>query len=115
MDNYFVWYAHGESLPTHDVGQCSNPLSSQRVRQRIDSEMAQDINDDLGEYTRYEQMVMESMHHNIDTYYQQGPQDPNQSAEKFYTMLRLANEPLWDGSEKASTLCTTTRLLNWKS
>lgn len=19
MDNYFVWYAHGESLPTHDV------------------------------------------------------------------------------------------------
>ena len=30
-------------------------------------------------------------------------------------MLNQVSEPLWDGSKKASTLSTATRLLNWKS
>ncbi|KAI3793061.1 hypothetical protein L1987_35673 [Smallanthus sonchifolius] len=90
----------------NDVGQCSNPVPSQHVGQDTDDE-------DLGEYSGYDQMVMESMHQNHHPYYHQGEQDPNQTAETFYTMLRQANEPLWDGSD-ASTL-SATRLLNWKS
>ncbi|XP_076909856.1 uncharacterized protein LOC143567279 [Bidens hawaiensis] len=107
MKNYQIWYSHGESFPTEDVGQCSNPIPFLRV--------GQDPDDDLGEYTGYDQMVMESMQQNDHPYYQQEPQDPNKIAETFYTMLEQANEPLWGGSEKASTLATTTRLLNLKS
>ncbi|KAJ0874227.1 putative Transposase-associated domain-containing protein [Helianthus annuus] len=96
MDDYKVWYAHGESFRTQDVGRCSNHIPSQH--------MGQDNDEDLGEYAEYNEMVMESMH-----------QDPNQTATTYYTMLSKANEPLWPGSEKASTLSTVTRLLNWKS
>ncbi|KAJ0790073.1 putative Transposase-associated domain-containing protein [Helianthus annuus] len=97
MDNYKVWYAHGESFSTQDVGQCSNPVPSQHA--------GQDTDDNLGEYTEYNQMVMESMPH----------QEPNQTAQAYYTILSQANEPLWDGCKNASTLSTVTRLLNWKS
>ncbi|XP_076907510.1 uncharacterized protein LOC143563991 [Bidens hawaiensis] len=89
------------------VGQCLNPIPCLRV--------GQDPDDDLSEYTEYDQMVIESMHQNNQPYYLQGPQDPNKIAETFYTMLEQANEPLWGGSEKASTLDTTTKLINLKS
>ncbi|KAI3712371.1 hypothetical protein L1987_70925 [Smallanthus sonchifolius] len=85
-DGYKVWDLHGESFNTQDVGQCSNPVPSQHVGQDTDDE-------DLGEYTGYDQIVMESMHQNHHPYYHQGQQDPNQTAETFYTMLRQANEP----------------------
>ncbi|KAK9063103.1 hypothetical protein SSX86_016973 [Deinandra increscens subsp. villosa] len=107
VDDYKVWYLHGESLHTQDVGQCSNPLPSSVARQ--------DVDDDHGQYNGYEEMVMETMHQSHHPYYQQEPQDPNQTAKKFYTMLSQANEPLWIGSENASTLSIATRLLNWKS
>ncbi|KAD2806026.1 hypothetical protein E3N88_39403 [Mikania micrantha] len=55
------------------------------------------------------------MHQNYHSYYQQEPQDPNQTAESFYTMLRQVNEPLYAGSKNAKTLSTATRLLHWKS
>ncbi|XP_021991209.1 uncharacterized protein LOC110887964 [Helianthus annuus] len=96
MKDYLVWYAHGESDEPMDVGQCSNPKPSQHV--------GQDVDEDLGEYTEFDQMIMECMH-----------QDPNKKAQAFYHMLEQANEPLWEGAKDASTLSATTRLLNWKS
>ncbi|KAJ0824636.1 putative Transposase-associated domain-containing protein [Helianthus annuus] len=96
MKDYQLWYAHGESEEPMGVDQCSNPIPSQHV--------GQDVVEDIGEYTEYDQMVMECMH-----------QDPNQEAHAFYRMLEQANEPLWEGCKDASTLSITTRLLNWKS
>ncbi|XP_021979528.1 uncharacterized protein LOC110875634 [Helianthus annuus] len=96
VEDYKVWYVHGESFRTQDMGRCSNPVLSQQV--------GQDNVEDVGEYTEYEETVMESMH-----------QDPNENAKAFYTMLSQANQPLWPGSENANILSTVTRLLNWKS
>ncbi|KAD5803399.1 hypothetical protein E3N88_14759 [Mikania micrantha] len=107
VDDYKVWYVHGESLHKQDMGQCSNSVPFRCVDQEAD--------EDLGEYTGYDQMIMEGMHQNHHPYYHQGPQNPNQTAKTFYTMLNQANEPLWDGSKNASTLSTATSLLNWKS
>ncbi|KAK9050828.1 hypothetical protein SSX86_030202 [Deinandra increscens subsp. villosa] len=115
MPDYWVWYAHGETFPKQDVGQCSNPMPSHDLSHHTDYISTEDNDDDLGDYTGYDQMVMESMHQNHHPYYHQQRQEPNQTAEAFYTMLGQADEPLWAGSEKASTLSTTTRLLNWKS
>ncbi|CAI9283331.1 unnamed protein product [Lactuca saligna] len=109
MEDYMFWYAHGELYPTQEIGQCSI------------SEPAQDNDEGVGDNRRYEQMIIESMHQPEAPYYQQAPycqqakQNPNQSAQTFYKMLNQVSEPLWDGSKKASTLSTTTRLLNWKS
>ncbi|KAL4582138.1 hypothetical protein LXL04_006679 [Taraxacum kok-saghyz] len=47
MGNYSIWYAHGETFPTHEVGECSNPIPSQHVGQHIDHEMAQDIDGEM--------------------------------------------------------------------
>ncbi|KAI3741962.1 hypothetical protein L1987_59641 [Smallanthus sonchifolius] len=109
MEDYQLWDVHGELYPDEaiNVGYCSKSLPSQH--------MGQDVDEDLGEYTGYDQMVMEGMHQNHDPYYQQGPQDPNQRANAFYNMLNQANEPLWEGAKDASTLSITTKLLNWKS
>ncbi|KAI3784220.1 hypothetical protein L1987_43315 [Smallanthus sonchifolius] len=76
---------HDEAM---DVDQCSNPIPSLHVGQD------EDADEDLGEYTGYDQMVMEGMPQNDDPYYQQGPQDPNQRAEAFYKMFEQANAPL---------------------
>ncbi|KAI3520702.1 hypothetical protein L1887_10152 [Cichorium endivia] len=103
MDNYLLWFAHGELYPTIEVGQSSNP------------EMTHDVDYDVLDYPRYEQMVIEAIHQPEVPYYQQTPQDPNQSAQAFYNLVKQASEPLWDGSNKASILSATTRLLNWKS
>ncbi|KAD6452956.1 hypothetical protein E3N88_07661 [Mikania micrantha] len=105
VDDYKVWYLHGESFNTKDVGQCSNPLPSQHA--------GQDIVDDQGEYTEYEQMVMDNMYQNHHSYYQQEQQDPNKTAETFYTMLKHANEPLWlwdsEAWRKKSTIAKSNR------
>lgn len=106
MNNYSVWYAHGELHSIREVGQCSNPSNP---------ETTQDIDDDVGDRPRYEQMVIESMHQHEVPYYEPTPQDPNERAQTFYNMVKQASEPLWDGCKKASTLSTTTRLLNWKA
>ncbi|XP_076956392.1 uncharacterized protein LOC143631536 [Bidens hawaiensis] len=109
MKDYQLWHAHGERYPDEamDIDECSNPVLSQHV--------GDDADEDLGEYTGYDEMVMEGMHQNHDSYYQQGSQDPNQRAEAFYKMFEQANEPLWEGAKQASTLSVTMRLLNWKS
>ncbi|CAH1428434.1 unnamed protein product [Lactuca virosa] len=107
VKDYSIWHAHGELYPTQEIGQSSNPIPSQV--------MAQEINNHVGDFPRYQQMVIESMYGPEVPYYQQGPQHPNQSAQTFFKLVNQANEPLWDGSLKASTLSTTTRLLNWKS
>ncbi|XP_052626528.1 uncharacterized protein LOC111904448 [Lactuca sativa] len=105
MEDYMFWYAHGELYPTQEIGQCSI------------SETAQDNDEGVGDYRRYEQMIIESMHQPEAPYYQQAPycqqakQNPNQSARTFYKMLNQVSEPLWDGSKKASTLSTTTSLI----
>ncbi|KAL4578286.1 hypothetical protein LXL04_014407 [Taraxacum kok-saghyz] len=106
MGNYSIWYAHGESFPTHEVGECSNPIPSQHVGQRIDHEMAQDIDGEM------DQDIDCGMDQDTDS---EMDQDPNQTAEAFYALLRQSDVLLWDGFEKASKLSTTTRLLNWKS
>ncbi|XP_076892266.1 uncharacterized protein LOC143543947 [Bidens hawaiensis] len=95
MKDYQQWYAHGESDEPIDMGQCSNSRVSQHA--------GQDADEDLGEYTGYDQMVMECIN-----------QQPNKKARTFYNMLEQANKPLWDGSKDASTLSATTELLNWK-
>ncbi|CAH1412145.1 unnamed protein product [Lactuca virosa] len=77
--------------------------------------MAQEIDKDVSDFPRYQQMVIETMYGPDVPYYQQGLQHPNQSAQTFFKLVNQATEPLWDGSLKASTLSTTTRLLNWKS
>ncbi|KAM0013959.1 putative Transposase-associated domain-containing protein [Helianthus debilis subsp. tardiflorus] len=96
VEDFKVWYVHGESFSTQDMGRCSNPVLSQHV--------GRDNDEDVGEYTEYEEMVIESMH-----------QDPNENTKAFYTMLSQPNQPLWPGSENASILSTATRLLNWNS
>ena len=106
MGNYSIWYAHGESFPTHEVGECSNPIPSQHVGQRIDHEMAQDIDGEM------DQDIDCGMDQDTDS---EMDQDPNQTAEAFYALLRQSDVLLWDGFEKASKLSTTARLLNWKS
>ncbi|KAL4592238.1 hypothetical protein LXL04_005226 [Taraxacum kok-saghyz] len=106
MGNYSIWYAHGETFPTHEVGECSNPIPSQHVGQHIDHEMAQDIDGEM------DQDIDCGMDQDTDS---EMDQDPNQTAEAFYALLRQSDVLLWDGFEKASKLSTTTRLLNWKS
>ena len=114
MENYSVWYAHGESFHTHEVGECSNPLPSQHVVQGINHEMAQDIDDEMDQDIEDEmdQDIDEEMPQDIDD---EIPQDPNQTATTFYSLLRQSDVVLWDGPETDSRLSMTTSLLNWKS
>ncbi|KAI3724803.1 hypothetical protein L1987_64570 [Smallanthus sonchifolius] len=53
MEDYQLWDVHGELYPDEaiNVGYCSKSLPSQH--------MGQDVDEDLGEYTGYDQMVME--------------------------------------------------------
>ncbi|CAI9284978.1 unnamed protein product [Lactuca saligna] len=110
MKNYSLWHAHGELYPTQEMRQCSNPIATQHEGQCSNTETAPDM-----DYRRYEEMVIETMHQPKAFYYQQTPQQPNLEAQKFYKILKQASEPLWDGCTNASTLSTTTRLLDWKS
>ncbi|CAI9276428.1 unnamed protein product [Lactuca saligna] len=103
MNGYSLWYLHGEKYPTLEIGRCSNP------------ETGQHIDNDFGDYRRYEEMVIESMHQPEASYYQQIAHDPNLEDQNFYKILKQASEPLWDGCTKTSTLPATTRLLDWKS
>ncbi|CAH1435019.1 unnamed protein product [Lactuca virosa] len=88
IEDYMFWYAHGELYPTQENGQCSNP------------ETSQDNDEGVGDYHRYEQMIIESMHQPEAPYSQQAPyfqqvqQNPNQSAQTFYKMLNQVSEPL---------------------
>ncbi|KAL4581922.1 hypothetical protein LXL04_006456 [Taraxacum kok-saghyz] len=107
MKDYSLWYAHGELYSTQGIGRSSNPIPSKH--------MAQEVDDGVGEFPRYEEMVIESMHQPEAPYYQQGSQHPNEPAQTFFHLMNQASEPLWDGCQKASTLSVTTGLLNWKS
>ncbi|KAL4583836.1 hypothetical protein LXL04_008421 [Taraxacum kok-saghyz] len=107
MKDYSLWYAHGELYSTQGIGRSSNPIPSKHV--------AQEVDDGVGEFPRYEEMVIESMHQPDAPYYQQGTQHPNKSTQTFFHLMNQASEPLWDECQKASTLSATTGLLNWKS
>lgn len=72
MKDYSIWHEHSELYPTQEIGQSSNPIPSQL--------MAQEINNDVCDFPRYQQMVIERMNGPEVPYYQQGPQHPNQSA-----------------------------------
>ncbi|KAD7117250.1 hypothetical protein E3N88_04518 [Mikania micrantha] len=108
MKNYLIWYKHGESLPTQDMGQCSktaNDLGD--VGHHIDHVASQKNADNLCDFIGYDQMTRENIHQNHHPYYQQYQQDPNQVAQEFYIMLEQANKPLWVGSTKASNSLPT--------
>jgi hypothetical protein len=94
MEGYTNWILHGEdqwgessstSTAHHEETKTRNPY----VDMVIDA-MDDDLTDDLEE-------------------------DPNPSASKIYSLLRDANEPLWDGCLKHSKLSAVTQLLNLKS
>jgi hypothetical protein len=94
MEGYTNWILHGEdqwgesssaSTSHHEETETRNPY----VDMVIDA-MDDDLSEDLEE-------------------------DPNPSASKIYSLLRDANEPLWDGCLKHSKLSAVTQLLNLKS
>ncbi|XP_076947541.1 uncharacterized protein LOC143619517 [Bidens hawaiensis] len=108
MPRYYTWCEHGETS-THEVGHSPTTRKS--------------ISDDDNDGCR--QMVLDSMyasgydpktHSNLDSNNFEGDAH-NSEAMRFYDMLQVADEPLWEG-EKAtdcSKLQSATSFLNWKS
>jgi len=62
----------------------------------------------------YVDMVIDAMDDDLSED-QNLDEDPNPPASKFYTLLRDADEPLWDGCHKHTKLSPISQLLNLKS
>ncbi|XP_076885659.1 uncharacterized protein LOC143535231 [Bidens hawaiensis] len=100
MPLYYTWCEHGETS-THNVGQSST------VR-----EVVSDDNDGC------RQMVIDSMYSSsFDPTAHSNTFEgdiPNSEAKGFYDMLKVVDEPLWEGAN-CSKLQSITSFLNWKS
>ncbi|XP_011073575.1 uncharacterized protein LOC105158490 [Sesamum indicum] len=93
---YNIWYAHGESLNTRDdVGGSS---TAPHV-----------------ETSRYRTMVMDAIGHEFSSDFTCAEQLPNPEAQKFFNLLKYADEPLWDGCKNHTKLSAVAQLLSIKS
>ncbi|KAL2231065.1 UNVERIFIED_CONTAM: hypothetical protein Sindi_1700900 [Sesamum indicum] len=93
---YNIWYAHGESVNTRDdVGGSS---TAPRV-----------------ETSRYRTMVMDAIGHEFSSNFTCAEQLPNPEAQKFFNLLKDADEPLWDGCKNHTKLSAVAQLLSIKS
>ncbi|KAK9079957.1 hypothetical protein SSX86_001632 [Deinandra increscens subsp. villosa] len=81
VDDYKVWHLHGESFDTQDVGQCSNPIGSQHA--------GEDTDDNHGDYSGYDQMVMESLFQTQHPYYRKQSSERAQKAGENITQKHL--------------------------
>ncbi|XP_020550342.1 uncharacterized protein LOC110012142 [Sesamum indicum] len=93
---YNIWYAHGESVNTRDdVGGSS---TAPQV-----------------ETSRYRTMVMDAIGHEFSSNFTCAEQLPNPEAQKFFNLLKDADEPLWDGCKNHTKLSAVAQLLSIKS
>ena len=105
---YKNWTVHGEPYDTDNmVGPSSGGIS--RV-----------VNDE-GDANPYRNMVLDAMRDD-DAYYNDKvcsnvviEEPPNLEASNFFKLLKVAEEPLWDGCTKQSKLSACVQLLNMKS
>lgn len=104
---YTVWLAHGESYrstASTAQGKTVNEESSRR---------------DGGIGMRY--MVFDAAGPNFDWNYNEDEhfgsnyQEPNHDAHRLYKLLNDADEPLWNGCTRHSTVSAVSQLLNIKS
>ncbi|RDX90085.1 hypothetical protein CR513_28087, partial [Mucuna pruriens] len=97
MDDYINWIIHGED-------QWGDNSSTSIVHdEKVDTR------------NPYVDMVIDVTGNQLNSKDQDLEEDPNPSALKFYTLLRDADEPLWDECHKHTKLSTVTQLLNLKS
>lgn len=98
---YTTWDTHGELRRTYHAEECSGSRDEE----------------DRGMRT----MVVDAAGPNFDWGFDgdehQGyrEQPPNPSAQKFFDLLKDANEPLWEGCERHTRLSAVSQLLNIKS
>nr|GMD55942.1 uncharacterized protein LOC109168299 [Ipomoea batatas] len=98
VSDYYVWRFHGEANLRVDVDQDVGAPS------QIASEEASNA---------YHTMVMDAAgpEFNVDEI----EELPNPEAQKFYDMLKAADQELWPGSKKHSQLSVVARLMSLKS
>nr|GMD78557.1 uncharacterized protein LOC109168299 [Ipomoea batatas] len=98
VSDYYVWRFHGEANLRVDVDQDVGAPS------QIASEEASNA---------YHTMVMDAAgpEFNVDEI----EESPNPEAQKFYDMLKAADQELWPGSKKHSQLSVVARLMSLKS
>nr|GLL21135.1 uncharacterized protein LOC109179592 [Ipomoea trifida] len=98
VSDYYVWRFHGEANLRVDVDQDVGAPS------QIASEEASNA---------YHTMVMDAAgpEFNVDEI----EESPNPEAQKFYDMLKAADQELWPGSKKHSQLSVIARLMSLKS
>ena len=93
MLSYTHWYAHGEVAPI------------EHPQQTI-------VDEDYNEFDGVQQMAMDQNVPGASNTWDE--QDPNPHAQKFYSMLEAAGQPLWEGC-RFSSLEVAARFLNWKA
>ncbi|CAN6547389.1 unnamed protein product [Malus baccata var. baccata] len=94
IKNYTIWYLHGED--ENDETDESNSDSDSDGSENDVINMEQD----------------DDMHGLVE---EGCPQDPNRDAEKFYKLLKEAEQPLYDGCKSYSNLSFVVNLLHIKS
>ena len=92
MENYYEWLSHGERV---SKGSTSSPTQTNPYR-----EMVVDAFGDVDQSFLEEAALVE--------------EEPNAEAKKFFELLKLAQEPLYDGSN-ISVLEMASRMINLKS
>ncbi|XP_042432996.1 uncharacterized protein LOC122019608 [Zingiber officinale] len=91
---YEQWYAHGE--PLKKTNDCERVHNNE-------------------EGSRYRNMVIDGMDQSFDWITISNEQPPNSEAQKFFDLLKDADEPLWNGCKNHTKLSAVTQLLNLKS
>ncbi|XP_043807342.1 uncharacterized protein LOC122721981 [Manihot esculenta] len=102
--DYYVWYLHGEIQNYNAVH-----------RRSIDStDNTCNVEYQHGEFSNaYEQLVADAAGPSFSPSISTEP--PNQSTQRLYDMLAVANKELWPGCENHSQLSAVARILNMKS
>ncbi|XP_038983288.1 uncharacterized protein LOC120111038 [Phoenix dactylifera] len=105
---YSTWFAHGELL-----GAVA-PVSTSAV----EASTSMDVGCEHGQ--QYRTMVMEAMGpeeelHLRSAFEVNHEEEPNKDAADFYSLLKDAEVPLWEGCKKHSKLSAISQLLNCKS
>ena len=92
VEGYTNWTCHGETLWSYKT---VNIGSSSSYAEMVIDAAGPEFN------VREEHVTMEEL--------------PNKTAERFYQLLKDADEPLWDGCQNHSRLSAVSQLLNLKS
>ncbi|OMO69993.1 Transposon, En/Spm-like protein [Corchorus capsularis] len=97
---YWVWSSHGESLPSNpNIGESSRNIND------ISNPYQRMIIDGVGDFG------FDGNEMNYETV----EESPNPRAAKFFSLLKDADEALWEGCKKHSKLSVVSQLLNCKS